>query len=283
MTEYYSPKSSRNRRLCGAIFGTLIATQERIGKNSKGNIMDIQATTSSSQYHSKPAVNTDPYIGMVDKTSDGYVIATDRDGNRVVGKKLDLPPAEFILNKLSPEILASMLKFQQTMDEHSDHRMSEIEAEKAGDTQTKDTLRISTRNDLDDIANDPVYAAKRARELGTLPQLTLIAMEDFPKNGDPASVWGAFHAKMSAQLEQNGQVTRDRSNYYHEMIAEGLPPAEIYAKLLEFNANLSQSYSDASTPKNSYASGGYKANNQSQYEFLMNALGKPVGPPEQSA
>ena len=246
--------------------------------------MDIQATASSSQYHSKPAVDkTDPSLGMVDKASDGYVIATDREGNRVVAKKLDLPPAQFILDKLSPEMLASMLKFQQNIDEHSDHRSSEIEAEKAGDTQTKDTLRISTRNDLNDIANDPVYAAKRARELGTLPQLTLIAMEDFPKNGDPASVWEAFHSKMSAQLEQNGQVTRDRSNYYHEMIAEGLPPAEIYAKLLEFNANLSQSYSDASTPKNSYASGGYKANNQTQYEFLMNALGKPIVPPEQSA
>lgn len=243
--------------------------------------MDIQAMTSTS-WNAPSVDKPKPTSVLLDDKVDGSVKIIDRNGKEVVGVRFDVPEPEYMLDKLSPEMIGRMLKFQQTMDQHFDHRMGEIEAEKAADAQAAGSLRISTKHSLDDIANDPAFAAKRARELGTFPQLTLIAEEDFPKNGDPASVWEAFRAKSVAQMEQNGQVTRDRSNYYHKMIAEGLPPAEIYAKLLEFNANLSQSYSDTVSPQKSYASGGYKANNQAQYDYLMKALGKPVTPSEKT-
>ncbi|NQV44651.1 MAG: hypothetical protein HQ501_07085 [Rhodospirillales bacterium] len=105
-------------------------------------------------------------------------------------------------------------------------------------------LHISEQHGLDDIANDPGYAAQRAREMGALHYLTAIPAEDMPKNGDPAEVWTAFARKSTFRMADAEQMRQKRSAYYDSLVEKGLPPAEIYMKILEYNADLPQAHKD---------------------------------------
>jgi len=128
-------------------------------------------------------------------------------------------------------------------------------------------LHISEQHGLDDIANDPGYAAQRAREMGTYHYLTAIPAEDMPKNGDPAEVWTAFARKVTFRMADAEQMRQKRSAYYDSLVEKGLPPAEIYMKILEYNADLPQAHKDTQ---------GYPANwkeqQLAQRDYLQQAI-----------
>lgn len=132
-------------------------------------------------------------------------------------------------------------------------------------------LPIGTQHGLDDIANDPVYAARRAKEMGTYPNILPIKAEDMPKNGDPDSVWVAFAKKMEVRMALTEQVDKERTAYYESMMAEGLPPAEIVARLLEFNASLSERFD---IYKEADANMSWSAFHSASHDYLRQAMGQ---------
>jgi len=118
-----------------------------------------------------------------------------------------------------------------------------IQNAQAEETSNANTsLPIGAVHHFEQIANDPEYAAKQAELFGTSMELVGIKEEEFPKNGSPDSVWNDFYAKQDSRTEQVKEAYRERSSYYYSLKEQGLAPAEIYAKLLEFNANLPASY-----------------------------------------
>lgn len=222
---------------------------------------------SSSNINTEKADNA--FLGEIKLRKPDGTIATATAVNRLEGMKL-----ENITSKLSPEMLAHMIKSQQLMSGTMEHRVNQTQENENEGLTSDGVLPTNVKSGLDNIANDPDYAAKRARELGTFPQLNFIATEDFPKNGDPDSVWDEFHSKMAAKMELTGQITRARSSYYHDMVAQDVPPAEIYAKLLEFNANLPKNTGNASTLETTYSVGGWDGDPKAQYDYLMKSLEK---------
>ena len=117
-------------------------------------------------------------------------------------------------------------------------------AQQAAQTETApDTpLRNWEQRHLERIANDPDYAAEQAEMLGMHGELLLIDADSFPQNGAPASEWAAFFQATEARMAQVNQVTQERRELYQRLVGQGTPPAEIYAQLLEFNANQPPSY-----------------------------------------
>lgn len=103
-----------------------------------------------------------------------------------------------------------------------------------GDEET--TLPIGVQHGLEDVANDPEYAEEMADLWGTQHELVLIPMEMFPKNGDPDSVWNDFGRKMDQLQNAMSAAKARREDFYEKKVAEGLPPDEIYAQLLDFIA-----------------------------------------------
>lgn len=143
----------------------------------------------------------------------------------------------------------------------------------ANDNTPNTSLPIGTQHGLDDIANDPEYAATRAKSLGTETLLGFMPMDTFPKNGDPDSVWNAFRTKMNGLQQAMNQEKARRTEFYESKVAENLPPAEIYAEMLAFIANDTayNTYADtiADKPPGSRAS-SYAA----EHAYLTKVLNK---------
>ena len=138
-------------------------------------------------------------------------------------------------------------------------------------------LPDAQRNGLEDIANDPAYAARRARELGTLHVLSLTTEDDFPKNGDPSSVWTAFAQKMNVRMAQAEDLRQQRNALYDSLVEKGVPPAEIYAELLDFQANLP----DAMVKNQGYATNinvSWEEWNTASSDYLRQAIAKNNNP-----
>jgi len=117
-----------------------------------------------------------------------------------------------------------------------------IQASQQVEGATASELAASVQHGLDDIASDPGYAEKQVNDM-VRGDAYVFAIA--PKNGAPDSEWAAFSAKLSSQLTEAEQVKHQRSTYAESLKAEGLPPADIYAKLLQFNANQSESYAES--------------------------------------
>ena len=117
-------------------------------------------------------------------------------------------------------------------------------AQQAAQTGTaSDTpLPNSEQRHLERIANDPDYAAEQAEMLGMHGELMFVGKDPFPRNGAPASEWQAFWQAHNSRMEQVNQVNHERQELYQRLAGQGTPPAEIYAQLLEFNANQPPSY-----------------------------------------
>jgi hypothetical protein len=159
-----------------------------------------------------------------------------------------------------------------------------LEAQEQGDAATAPDadnyvgpLYVGERNSLEDIANDPAFAADRARELGTLRQLIMWDESQMPKNGDPASVWTAFAAKGDALVRGEEMVGRKREAFYDKMLADGVPSAEIYRELLKFNANLPPSHGDSLDQSGKTQPGGWTKWNQARLDFLNQAMDQAGG------
>ncbi len=132
-------------------------------------------------------------------------------------------------------------------------------------------LAIAFRNDLDDIARDPAYAAKQAELLGTRGELFFMDGE-LPPNGSSAEVWTRFTKEGNQRIELMKEIQKQRSAYYDELSDQGRSGADIYAKILEFNANLPDSYADKlgwSTKQNGMSYSEFRTH---QLEYLQNAM-----------
>lgn len=174
------------------------------------------------------------------------------------------PPAQ----RLTPDTAAQAIAMASTENSSSDDAGS--------------SLPIGLRHGLEDIANDPVYAAKRAKELGTVQMHVLMPASDFPKNGDPASVWNAFHAKMQPVIQAMNQEQTRRSEFYNSKVAEGLPPAQIYAEMLKFVAN-DTAYNEYCDGISKNPAGTKSAFYQAQHDYLAGILNKATPSDTQSA
>ena len=113
-------------------------------------------------------------------------------------------------------------------------------SQQASTPATETSFPAGIFNGLDDVANDPVYAAKRAETIGTKNELFAWNVADIPKNGDPPSVWATFGRKVVAVQADAEAARSQRESVYNSKLAEGLPPAKIYAELLAFNAAQSE-------------------------------------------
>jgi len=160
---------------------------------------------------------------------------------------------------------------QNLSSENLRQLISSNEVAETSEETRGDNLHISTKHGLEDIANDPEYAAERARTLGTAYMLVLIPEDQMPKNGDPASVWTAFARKTDALKATMEQDKATRTAFYDSKVAEGLPPAEIYAQLLSFVANDTQRNEHYDNVSEKPA-GTRSSEFQDQYSYLRQLL-----------
>lgn len=103
-------------------------------------------------------------------------------------------------------------------------------------------LPEATQNGLSDVANDPRAAEKRAKQLGM--GVDLVAWDHIPgtQAGDPP--YDVIVQKLEDLKQMTSKVQNERQAIYEKGLAEGIPPAQLVLKLLDFNASLPQSYGD---------------------------------------
>jgi len=130
------------------------------------------------------------------------------------------------------------------------------------------------RHGLESIANDPVYAASQAKLIGTSGEMYFIKELPTVNNGYSDAQRTAFLAKNKVQVAAIEAVQQQRTAYYENLTAQDLPPAEIYFKLLEFNANLPKSHDDTMEWSASRRAGGpsYSDYNQARSDYLQNLI-----------
>ena len=131
-------------------------------------------------------------------------------------------------SNLSPRVVEQLMQVSQ-------------QAAQTG-TASDTSLRNWEQRHLERIANDPDYAAEQAEMLGMHGELMFVGEDPFPRNGAPNSEWQAFWQAHNSRMEQMNQVSHERQELYQRLAGQGIPPAEIYAELLKFNANQPHSY-----------------------------------------
>ena len=137
------------------------------------------------------------------------------------------------------------------------------------------TLPVGIQHGLDDIANDPAYAAKRAEMLGRSGDLVFVGkMLPTVNNGFSDAERADFLAKQTVKLATAKQVQGERSAYYESLKSQGMAPADIYAKLMEFNANLPESYNDTVGFSNSGVNMTWSQYHTASHDYLQQAIAK---------
>ena len=141
----------------------------------------------------------------------------------------------------------------------------EIGVSNANTEEYDGPLSIGERHHLEDIANDPVYAASQAKLFGTSGEMYFV--KEIPTNSRAV-------AAARSQREGIEAVQQQRTAYYENLTAQDLPPAEIYFNLLEFNANLPKSHDDTMEWSASRRAGGpsYSDYNQARSDYLQNLI-----------
>lgn len=186
---------------------------------------------------------------------------------------------------LSSETLAYLVHTQSRPNEGTSgvggmEESSVTTAALSAGTLSEETLSALQRFDAENmtrIANDPEYATEQARQLGTFGSLIRWDESQMPKNGDPASVWTAFGNKSNALAQRVEETRQQREALYNSKVAQGVAPAEIYADLLEFNANLQQDYGDSLDQSGNTPPGTWKEWNQAKLDYLKEAMGQIQG------
>jgi len=142
------------------------------------------------------------------------------------------------------------------------------------DTETYDgPLSIGERHHLEDIVNNPDYGASQAKLVGISGELVGVGkVLPTVNNGFSDAQRAAFLAKSKTQVAGMEQAQQQRSAFYSSLIAQDLPPAEIFAKLLEFNANLPSSHDDTLGWSRSGRSLSYSDYNQTRLDYLQNLI-----------
>lgn len=136
-------------------------------------------------------------------------------------------------------------------------------------------LSIGERHRLEEIANNPGYAASEAKLLGRRGE-TVFVGKTLPgvNNGFSDADRKAFLTKQAGQMANEKQVQGERTAYYESLMGQGLPPAEIFSKLLEFNANLPESHDATLGWSESGVSLSYSDYQKARFDYLQNLIGQ---------
>jgi hypothetical protein len=144
------------------------------------------------------------------------------------------------------------------------------------DTKAYDgPLSIGERHHLEEIANNSGYAASQANLFGTGRELVFVG-KTLPgvNNGFSDADRKAFLTKQAGQMANEKQVQGERTAYYESLMGQGLPPAETFAKLLEFNANLPESHDATLGWSESGVSLSYSDYQKARLDYLQNLIGQ---------
>ncbi|WP_141400638.1 hypothetical protein [Magnetospirillum sp. 15-1] len=128
---------------------------------------------------------------------------------------------------------------------------------------------------MDDIANDPAIAALRAQQLakGTDAIEVRAAVNDPSLSPEERAAQAMANLNKNQAIEQQTKaVQQQRMALYDSETAKGTPPAEIFAKLLQFNASQPQSYGDQLMPHEAGAT--WASWQTAQLEYLQGAMAK---------
>lgn len=146
------------------------------------------------------------------------------------------------------------------------------QAQSASDTSasgsTNDAEEIADRY-FQRIATDPSFAAKQASILGNSQDGLLISNEDFPAYLEMTKGKGYTLNDPSNPVLI---TSKQRKDLYQREVAQGVPPEQIYADILKFNASLPASYTDRLDPLNSYPPGHYTSLQNDQLARLNAAI-----------
>lgn len=134
-------------------------------------------------------------------------------------------------------------------------------------------LSIGERHHLEDIANNPRYAASQANLFGTGSELVFVGkMLPTVNNGYSDADRETFLTKQAGQMANEKQAQGERTAYYESLMRQGLPPAEIFAKLLEFNTNLPESHDATLGWSESGVSLSYSDYQKARLDYLQNLI-----------
>lgn len=117
-----------------------------------------------------------------------------------------------------------------------------IQAGQEADEESEASLPIGLRHYMEDIAADAKYAEDQARGMAYSTPAVFCSIADAPRNGDPAEVWVAYDAKMSAKAKIVESVQGKLREMYESESAQGVPPAQIYADMLKLKTSQSTEY-----------------------------------------
>lgn len=136
-------------------------------------------------------------------------------------------------------------------------------------------LSIGERHRLENIARNPEYAANQAKEVGIFGEL-VFGFNAGPNasEAETTEAWLKSLGKSKTNMAQMEKVQGQRTAYYESLTGQGLAPAEIFAKLLEFNANLPESHHDTLGWSEAGRPQSYSDYNKARFDYLQNLLGQ---------
>jgi len=164
-------------------------------------------------------------------------------------------------SNLSPQIVEYLIQLSQP--EAGTEPMSSV------------PLQNADRRHLQRIAQDPDYAATQAKTMASYGELSVIGKDPFPRNGAPDSEWQAFWQAQDLRVEQVNRVNQDRRELYQRLVDQDLPPAQIYAALLKFNASQPDSH-DALVGMSETTGSSYSDWNGARLAYLQEAMTQTV-------
>lgn len=134
-----------------------------------------------------------------------------------------------------------------------------------GEAVTADTSPLPTAVEtmLAQIASDPAYAAEQAEQIAHGTPAVFMTP---PPNGFSMSVMQEFFATVESALKQLEDFQSQKQALYDSLSAQGTPPAEIYAQMLEIEASQPESYWNALDPAGEL--GDLQGNRQAQLTQL---------------
>jgi len=155
-----------------------------------------------------------------------------------------------------------------------DQLMAEAQETGVSNTDTKaydGPLSIGERHHLEDIVNNPDYGASEAKRFGTWISLVRVAGPNSDLN--QMNLFSEENqAKIKTRMADAKQVQGERTVYYESLKGQDLTPAEIYAKLLEFNVNLPPSHDATLGWSGPGRTMSYSDYNQTRLDYLQNLI-----------
>lgn len=181
--------------------------------------------------------NSTPYSDITTRRAAATQIATSGGAN---ASKVETDLPTYVENRFGNAV-AEVRISQRALDVAKTSAETPPEVQEPRD-DFNGILTKQHQEHLERIVNDEEYAKEQAMLDGAYYSLVPLSSDLFSKDDGPIEDWALAVLKHLESIQDS--VFEKRRAFYQSQVEEGTPAAQIYANLMEYNANLGQDFWD---------------------------------------